>query len=86
MNKWQELQCEHIVNMNWRETHEVAKKCFVNADRLFKSSGLLLQNDFIEQAYNNIYISSEEFYKAKIFETCSAGFVIRSVRNLKSNI
>jgi AbiV family abortive infection protein len=84
MKEWQNEQYEHIVNMNWKETHEVAKKCFVNADRLFESSGLLLQNNFIEQAYNNIYISLEEFYKAKIFETIS--YIKFSNQNFKQQL
>lgn len=60
---------QSLENMSWEELFEIAKICTVNANRLHDSAKLLYKNKFTEHAFNNLYISCEEYYKAKSFET-----------------
>lgn len=62
---------DFILNLTWDETFKVAKECWNNAQRLHHSALLLSENDFVEQAYNNLFIACEEYYKAKTFEGIS---------------
>lgn len=61
-----------IQEMSWQNAFAVSKFCSENAKRLHHSAKLLQKENFIEQAFNNLFIACEEYYKAKNFETIAS--------------
>lgn len=60
-----------ILKMSWEDAFNVAKKCFTNAERLSTVADILLDAKYYEQSFNNLFIASEEYFKAKSFNGIS---------------
>lgn len=69
MTKQEILLSEYIIAMTSEEVFSVAKLAWVNAERLHEAALLLNENGYIEQAYNNLFIACEEYFKAKSFDS-----------------
>ena len=59
---------EYIKTMTWEESFSLAKAAWNNAERLHNAAILLSKNGYTEQAYNNLFIACEEYFKAKSFD------------------
>ncbi len=59
---------DFIRSMTWPESFELAKQAWTNAERLHNAAILLYSNGYTEQAYNNLFIACEEYFKARSFD------------------
>ena len=59
---------EFIQTMTWQESFDLAKAAWINAERLHYAAIALYEKDYFEQAYNNLFIACEEYYKGKTFD------------------
>jgi AbiV family abortive infection protein len=59
---------EYVKSMTWEEAFAMAKFAWNNAERLHYAAIVLHEKGYTEQAYNNLFIACEEYFKAKSFD------------------